>query len=297
MRNLNECKAEIFRLSEKRIAERQKRVRNAISLSVPICLFLVLFSATALPQMISRESAGVIGDHAEGTDAGTEQIGGTMFGSADVTAPLGESTLAPTGQDVPGNSTIKDNLTPPNSAGNGNADATLGVTDTTKGPLLGGITPPTSDTKDFLDYGTSLNSFEFSLTWNTYGISSYDSESGKLVKSSDTSSPDAYVTTYRLTSEEKQKIFELIRRLGIASYPDTYDPHGGTLASDPSMTLILSVKTDKINKTVTARNIALTYTADNEKGQRFLNVCAEIKDILTSTDEWKALPEYEVFYD
>ena len=33
------------------------------------------------------------------------------------------------------------------------------------------------------------------------------------------------------------------------------------------------------------------------KGQAFLSACEEIKDILTETDEWQALPDYEYYYD
>ena len=38
--------------------------------------------------------------------------------------------------------------------------------------------------------------FSFSLTWGTFGISSYDSATGKLVKTKDAPTPEAYITTY-----------------------------------------------------------------------------------------------------
>lgn len=139
--------------------------------------------------------------------------------------------------------------------------------------------------------------FSFSLTWNTYGISSYDSVTGKLVKTTDATEPERYVTSYKLTEEQREEIYALIEKLDIVSYPDVYDPHNGKLVSEPSMTLILSVKADSLEKTVRAEGIALTYEAENRKGQRFLEVCKSIRDILVETDEWKALPEYEFFYD
>ena len=37
--------------------------------------------------------------------------------------------------------------------------------------------------------------------------------------------------------------------------------------------------------------------SNNPAGQKFLDVCKAIEDILTSTDEWKALPDYEFYYD
>ncbi len=142
----------------------------------------------------------------------------------------------------------------------------------------------------------TLDSFSFSFTWNTYGVSSYDSTTGRLVKTSDATNPEDYITTYYLTDAEKQKIYDLIAGLDIASYPDSYDPQNGTVHTEPSITLILSVKTDTMEKTVTAANIADIYEAENAEGQRFLQVCKEIINILTATEEWQALPEYEHLY-
>ncbi len=139
--------------------------------------------------------------------------------------------------------------------------------------------------------------FSFSLTWGCYGVSSYDSATGKLVKTKDATHPEDYITTYQLSEEELERIYELIRVLDIESYPDEYNPHPNGLASEPPMTLILSVHTDEFDKTVVAEDIALTYESKNIKGQRFLSVCKSIRDILIGTDEWKSLPEYEFFYD
>ena len=63
------------------------------------------------------------------------------------------------------------------------------------------------------------------------------------------------------------------------------------------MTLILSVKADGIDKTITVKETMLSYETNNKKGQKFLDTCKGIRDILTTTEEWKALPEYEFFYD
>ena len=143
----------------------------------------------------------------------------------------------------------------------------------------------------------TVEDFTFSLTWGCYGISSYDSKTGRLVKTADATNPEDYVTTYWLTAEQKQAIFDLIFDLDATAYPDTYDPHTNGLASDPSMTLILSVSAGAVQKTITAANIAMSYRSDNREGQKFLDVCKAIEDILTETEEWKALPEYEFFYD
>lgn len=149
---------------------------------------------------------------------------------------------------------------------------------------------------DGIESAPEADGFSFSLTWGCYGISSYDSATGRLVKTSDATHPEDYVTTYYLTDEQKQEIYNLITELNIEKYPDEYNPHKNAV-STPYMTLILSVKTDGIDKTVTCPETVLSYDANNRKGQKFLDVCKAIEEILTATDEWKALPEYEFFYD
>ncbi len=149
---------------------------------------------------------------------------------------------------------------------------------------------------DGIEAAPESDGFSFSLTWGCYGISSYDSATGRLVKTSDATHPEDYVTTYYLTDEQKQEIYNMIVGLDIEKYPDEYNPHKNAV-STPYMTLILSVKANGIEKTVTVPETALSYDANNRKGQKFLDVCKAIEDILTATQEWKALPEYEFFYD
>ena len=149
---------------------------------------------------------------------------------------------------------------------------------------------------DGIEAAPESDGFSFSLTWGCYGISSNDSATGRLVKTSDATHPEDYVTTYYLTDEQKQEIYNLIVGLDIEKYPDEYNPHKNAV-STPYMTLILSVKADGIEKTVTVPETVLSYDANNRKGQKFLDVCKAIEDILTATQEWKALPEYEFFYD
>ena len=143
---------------------------------------------------------------------------------------------------------------------------------------------------------TNYPNYSFSLTWNTYGISSYDSKTGTLIKTSDATNPKEYTTNLKLTEQQYSAIWKLIKGLDIESYPDEYNPHGNGV-STPYMTLILSVKADGIDKTITVKETMLSYEADNKKGQKFLDTCKGIRDILTATEEWKALPEYEFFYD
>ena len=48
--------------------------------------------------------------------------------------------------------------------------------------------------------------FAFALTWNCYGVSSYDSQTGRLVKTTDATTPDDYVTYYQLTDQDKEYV-------------------------------------------------------------------------------------------
>ena len=109
--------------------------------------------------------------------------------------------------------------------------------------------------------------FAFALTWNCYGVSSYDSQTGKLVKTTDATTPDDYVTYYQLTDQDKEYIYNLIAPLDVGSYPEVYDPQNGI--SKPSMTLILTVHYNGIQKTIKAENIALSFISEDEKGQAF----------------------------
>ena len=237
MRELNECKAEVFRRSDNRIKERRRKFNRVLALCVPLCLILTIFSVTILPAMM----------------------------------PAGKD-MAPGADGLSGNATSGDLGDQDNNKEDGNGDMDGAVN---------------TDVPDNLS---------FSLTWNTYGISSYDSATGKLVKTTDATNPEDYVTTLQLDGTQLFEIWELLWELDIETYPDEYNPHGG-LASSPSMTLILTLREGDKVKTVRAEDIALSYESDDPKGQKFLDTCKAIRDILTATEEWKALPEYEFFYD
>ena len=138
--------------------------------------------------------------------------------------------------------------------------------------------------------------FSFSLTWNTFGISSYDSKTGKLVKTKDASTPEDYMATHILTAHEKATIFNIIEDLHLHTYPDEYNPTEGKV-STPYQKLILSVEIeDDIPKTITAEQVAFDE-ATSPEGKRFMDACKKIADILENTDEWKALPDYPYLYD
>ncbi len=137
--------------------------------------------------------------------------------------------------------------------------------------------------------------FEFSLTWGCYGISSYDSRTGKLVKTSHATHPEDYITQLTLTTEQYEEIKQLFRDLEIEAYPDEYNPSKNM--STPYGALILTLRTKDFEKTVTAEEISLDYEGKDKMGQRFLDTCNAIAEMLMETEQWKALPDYEFYYD
>ena len=143
--------------------------------------------------------------------------------------------------------------------------------------------------------GGGTEAFSFALTWDR-GECSYDSRTGLLIRDANAADPARCRTTCFLPPEELEEIRALLEALDAAAYPDSYDPHGGGTAAKPPMTLILTVRTGQGEKTIAARGIADTFSADNERGQRFLQTCRRIIDILTATAAWKTLPEAEVLY-
>ena len=137
--------------------------------------------------------------------------------------------------------------------------------------------------------------FSFALTWNAYGVSSYDSATGKLVKTTDATHPEDYVTEYRLTEKELGKVWQLLQELDADSYPDEYDPGAGK--SKPPMTLIHTVRSSEGEKTIAARRINAGYESPDPKGQKFLDACRAIEELLTATEAWNDLPEFEHLYE
>lgn len=140
--------------------------------------------------------------------------------------------------------------------------------------------------------------FEFTLNWGVYGISTYDSNTGDLRKTDDATNPADYITTLKLTEEEYEQVWDILSALDLDKFPDApnlYDPGNGE--SEPSETIRLYVTYGDYEKMIFADNISLTHDADNRMGQQFLDACDAIVGMITSSEEWASLPEYEFLYD
>ena len=143
---------------------------------------------------------------------------------------------------------------------------------------------------------TMPEDFSFALVGDFNGTGPYDSATGTLVKTTDATHPEDYVTTLTLAPEQKEMIYTILQALDINTYPNVYNPHEDGTSTKPPMTLILTVRAGGSEKTIEAKGIAYTYEANNPRGQAFLTACETIINILTTSEEWKALPDYENFY-
>ena len=147
--------------------------------------------------------------------------------------------------------------------------------------------------------------FSFSITWGTYGISSYDSRSGKLVKTNDATDVSKYTTYVKMSKSELQTVYRcLFSEIDITKYPESYDPFNAPdaetrLMSEPNQTIIISVTANGSTKIVKCEKIAhagLDYCYCDE-AKAFLTAERKIVDLITSFPEWEAFPDYEFFYD
>ena len=142
-----------------------------------------------------------------------------------------------------------------------------------------------------------LEKFTFSLTWGTGFDSSYDSNSGTLIKANKVikRSPEEYVTTFEYPSLES--LYEKAKNLPLYSYPSDYDAYDGvSISTNPTTNYRLTID----DKTIEVRNCPI-YNGYPEglswNAKKFLEIVFEIRDTILNSEEWKALPEYEVFYE
>ena len=142
-----------------------------------------------------------------------------------------------------------------------------------------------------------LEKFTFSLTWGVGFDSSYDSKTGTLIKTDKVinRSPEEYVTTFEYPNIES--LYEKVKMFALYRYPSTYDPYEGvTISTNPKTNYKLTID----DKTIEARNCPIIEDYPEGltwSGKRFLELVFEIRDTIQNSDEWKALPDYEVLYE
>ena len=139
--------------------------------------------------------------------------------------------------------------------------------------------------------------FSFAIRWNTNGISSYDSLTGVLVKDAKAAEPKDYTAAYFLTDDEKQQIYAMIRELKPYDYPDLYEPKDQGVLTEKTDPLTLTVRMNDTEKTIRVQNTAGLHASKDQKAQKLLAALNAIEVLLESSEAWKALPDYEQFYE
>lgn len=142
--------------------------------------------------------------------------------------------------------------------------------------------------------------FSFSIVWNTYGISSYDSQTGELVKTNDATDVSKYTDYVKMSENELKQIYEyLCVDIKLSDYPTIYDPFNAQIESDPNQTIIISVTANGETHTVTCKDIAFGALSDCycDEAKAFMTAQNNIVTLITSLPQWQAFPEYEKFYE
>lgn len=272
MKELNEYTEELRRRVELKVQTRRQHRRQALAVCVPLALVLIIGAALVWPRLAERSGSERTRDERDGViSAGVDAAG---------EAPGGIPELA---------TEQKEALPDADEAGT----------------LPHGAWDQIGDPEgEWNDEGIVPSDFSFRFVWGCYGISSYDSDSGKLVKTTDATRPEDYVTTHALTQEERAETWSLLSALRLEEYPVVYDPYNAPdaaqrVASEPSRDLILSVWANGAGHSVSCREICLGGTARgyDEQARAFLAVCDKLERLLTGTPEWQALPDYEFYYE
>ena len=311
MRNLNEYKEEIFRRGQNRITARRVAVKRVVSFCIPLCLTLVVCSAAVLPQLFNGNNFKEDAENAspETTSDKYDAYYDSSYGNIPTIDDENRSEEVNDSLDESKDSPDESKDSPDESNDGYDCSAEVGLetsADTSEGELgpndvlvddeIQENPNPSPPDNDGNDSAFESVDFSFSLVWNCYGVSSYDSATGVLVKTTDATNPEDYVATLTLSPSEIATVYKLLNNLNANEYPDIYSPHPDNFMSDPPMTLILTVNIGEMTKTISAKDIAYSFASNDPEGQRFLTTCKQIIDILTSTDEWKELPEYEHLY-
>ena len=138
--------------------------------------------------------------------------------------------------------------------------------------------------------------FYFVLTWGVELDSSYDSRTGTLVKTKYVieRQPEEYITTYQYPNINE--IYEMAKSINIYSYVDDYYPYEGcSMRTTPSMDYVFEIN----DKTITSKDcLCMSGIPDGvtKKGKQYLTLIFTITNTLINSDEWKAMPEFEVLY-
>ena len=152
-------------------------------------------------------------------------------------------------------------------------------------------------TSNVPSFSVEQEDFYFVLTWGVGLDSSYDSRTGTLIKTKYVieRQPEEYIAIYQYPNINE--IYEMAKSINVYSYADHYYPYEGSLImTSPSVNYVFEIN----DKTITSNGCPITSEIPDsvtKKGKRYLTLIFAIKNTLVNSDEWKAMPDFEILYD
>ncbi len=147
--------------------------------------------------------------------------------------------------------------------------------------------------------------FSISLSWGIYGISSYDSRTGNLIKELNPTglfgaSKDDFKAKYYLSDDEKEKIYKLLLDIDFDSYPSDYRPYEEYWCLPMSLFRITvrykgyekAIYSEQFPGEILSRDYYQEIYTD-KRSYNFIRLYDTLVEILTSTEEWKTMPQYD----
>lgn len=129
--------------------------------------------------------------------------------------------------------------------------------------------------------------FEVSLGTDSYRIDTYKETYTKAIDwEKDT------MITLRLTREEKELIYETIRKIDIYKYPENYAPTS-TISVSPSFSFTIKITMDGIDHSINWTENTESETKDAKSLRKLFEV---ITEQIENHKEIKELPESERFF-
>ena len=151
--------------------------------------------------------------------------------------------------------------------------------------------------------------FSISLSWGIYGISSYDSRTGNLIKELNPTglfgaTKDDFKAKYYLSDDEKEKIYKLLLDIDFDSYPSDYRPYEEYWCLPMSLFRITvrykgyekAIYSEQFPGEILSRDYYQKIYTD-KRSYNFIRLYDTLVEILTSTEEWKTMPQYDHTFD
>ena len=137
--------------------------------------------------------------------------------------------------------------------------------------------------------------FSFSLVWSVFGKSSYNSETGELVKSKFEPEEELYKTTCFLTQEELLEVYNILLDANVNRFDEFKDWEFNS--ADPAGDYQITISTGAFEKTIKAPyGTYIDDGANSLRANKFIEVMESIIKIVKNTDEWKAMPDETQMY-